>query len=520
MKLTRKDVLKLGVMGSAVAALPITGRAARSRVRMADRLEESQLPKPFQVPFAVSPPLYPVRTDATTDYYQVTTRAVQREIIPGKRTLIYGYNGITPGPTIRVRRGRRVVVRHINSLPDRHPYLGYECATSLHLHGNATLPAYDGWADDLIHPGYYKDYVYPNDQNERSLWYHDHAIHRTAQNSYMGLAGFYITDEELGLGLPTGRYDVPIVLQDKIFAKNGSLIYDDEGEDDLYGDVILVNGKPWPVMKVERRKYWFRFLNASLSRSYKLALSSGEPLIVGATDGGLMPAPQRTQSLRLGMAERYGILIDFANYKVGDQIVLRNLELDGNDEEFDSTRRIMRFDVVSDATDITNNSLPEVLNPDNETMLLQPSEAVRTRKWELGRKHGLWVINDKTWNPNRSDANPALGSAEIWEFENKSGGWFHPMHIHLVDHKILSREGGKVSRVLPYEIGPKDTAYVGEGETVRVIMRFGPFKGRFMMHCHNIVHEDHDMMTHFTVGDDYRDPASLAPPRPLPAPPL
>jgi spore coat protein A, manganese oxidase len=519
---SRREMLKLGLLGSAALVLPLE-RAARTAL-LADRIPESQLPPPFQVPFVRPPVLKPVRRDSTTDFYKATMKYAEVEILPGMRTGIFGYNGITPGPTIKATRGRRVVVRHINKLPARHPTLGYECTTSVHLHGNASHPQYDGWAPDITRPGQYKDYVYPNDQDERTLWYHDHGIHHTAQNAYMGCAAFYISTEGLNLPLPRGKYDVPLMIQDKIFAQDGSLIYDDTGEDgldhedSLFGDVILANGKPWPVMKVERRKYMFRILNASVSRGYNLALSSGEPFTVVSNDGGLMPVPQQTGSFRIGMAERYGVVIDFAKYKVGDKVVLENLDLPNN-PDFNSTREIMRFDVSSQPATLANNSVPSILNlgthPYNP-MNLTEADAVVTRDWRFERTGGQWTINGRTWDANRSDAKIKLNDVEIWRFTNGSGGWFHPVHVHLIDFKILDRNGRPP---YPYELGPKDVVYVGEGETVRVIARFGPRTGKYMMHCHNLVHEDHDMMTHFEVGDEGFDPMT-APAAPLPAPPL
>ena len=136
-------------------------------------------------------------------------------------------------------------------------------------------------------------------------------------------------------------------------------------------------------------------------------------------------------------------------------------------------------------------------------MLLREGDAVRTRKLEFERKNSSWTINGTTWDDvvnsgyTKVIANPREGDVEIWELENRSGGWFHPVHIHLVDFQILDRNGRPPH---PYEMGPKDVAYVGENETVRVLMRFGPHCGRYMVHCHNLVHEDDDMMIQFAVG--------------------
>ncbi|HKH10418.1 MAG TPA: multicopper oxidase domain-containing protein [Rubrobacter sp.] len=516
--LTRRQAIKLGLagglLGGAALLLPLE-RAAQTELTVKDRIPESRLPRPFTAPLKVPPVARPLRRTATTDFYEMTMlmRSVRILPEPFPKTPIFGYEGITPGPTIKATRGRRIVVRHINRLPRRHPYLGYPCTTSVHLHGNASEPQYDGWAEDVTNPGEFKDYVYPNEQDARTLWYHDHAIHHTSQNAYMGCAAFYLTDEDSELPLPKGRYDVPLVIQDKIFAKDGRMIFDDNGESSLFGDVVLVNGVPWPAMKVERRKYLFRILNASTSRGYNLALSSGEPLTVVGYDGGLGPAPQPVGSMRVGMAERYGVVIDFAEYEVGQQVILRNLGLDNN-QDFDSTRDIMRFDVASEARDLTNNAVPPVLNRStgaHNPMILEASDAKRTRDFRFERKNGLWTVNGETWEDGRVQANPGRDEVEIWRLTNNSGGWFHPVHIHLIDFKILDRNGGPPH---DYERGPKDVAYIGEGETVRVIARFGPKKGKYMMHCHNLVHEDHDMMVAFEAGVGGPDPMS-APAKPI-----
>lgn len=302
-----------------------------------------------------------------------------------------------------------------------------------------------------------------------------------------------------------------------MFAEDGSLLFDREEDDSLFGNVILVNGRPWPTMKVERRKYRFRLLNAGVARSFELYLSSGDPLTVIGTDGGLMPAPVQTESLRFGMAERYEVIIDFARYKIGDRVILQNLGLPNN-VDYPNTDVVMRFEVVSEATDRRSNSVPAILNPHDEAMRLRESQAVRTRDLRFERKGGEWTINGSTWDDvvksgfKEVVGNPGLGDVEIWRLTNKSGGWFHPVHIHLVDFKVLDRNG---KPPFSYERGPKDVVYVGEGETVKVIARYGPHRGRYMIHCHNLVHEDHDMMHQFEVGKGGPDPINAAPAKPL-----
>jgi spore coat protein A len=525
-KLNRRDMLKLGVLGTAATALPFERLATASGG--VSRIAASKLPKPFTVPFAVPPVAVPKpRTwDNGHDYYEISQEAARVEILPGYKSDLWAYNGIPGGPTIKVKRGRPAVVRQINNLPATHPTLGYESTTSTHLHGSGSLPQYDGYASDVTPPGEWKDYKYPNYQDARTLWYHDHGVHHTAENAYMGLAAMYIMTDDLeqSLPIPHGDYDIPLIIRDAMFDSSGNLTYDDNSHSGLYGDVILVNGRPWPIMKVERRKYRFRFLNASISRGYTFALSTGDPFTVIGTDGGLMQFPQQTTKFRQGMAERYEVVIDFAKYPIGQRVVLQNLGVK-NAVDFDGTGNVMAFDVVSEPTDLRGNAIPDLLNPNPPAMDLVPTNNMKTRRFEFIRTNGMWTVNGKTWHDVIDSkyeyvwANPGLGDTEIWEFVNTSGGWFHPIHVHLVDFKVLDRNG---TPPFNYELGPKDVVYVGENETVRVIAKFGPHQGKYMMHCHNLVHEDHDMMAQFQVGPPGTgdDPIWADPCQKLPAPEL
>jgi FtsP/CotA-like multicopper oxidase with cupredoxin domain len=190
-------------------------------------------------------------------------------------------------------------------------------------------------------------------------------------------------------------------------------------------------------MEVANRKYRFRVLNASISRSYKLALSTGDDLIVIGTDGGLMPAPVNTKDMRLATGERYDLIIDFSKYPIGTQVVLENLGLPNNDD-FNDTDKIMRFDVVRAETD--NSSVPSTLR---NIEFIPESLAVRTRNFTVQQRSSdkLWVINNNGWDRNRVDANPQLEDVEIWTFNNTANVSFHPMHLHLIDGRILDRNG-------------------------------------------------------------------------------
>ncbi|MGY1637497.1 multicopper oxidase family protein [Geodermatophilus sp. SYSU D00742] len=535
--ITRRDALKVGVLGTAALTLPfLPGALAAKR---ASELDESRLPRAYTTPFAPPPDLAPTGTvtvgGQVRPLYVLEQRQFSATILPRHRTTMWGYNGTFPGPTIRATRGTPIAVRQINRLPATHPTLRYEATTSTHLHGAPSLPQYDGYANDLMRPGQFKDYLYDNIEEERTIWYHDHAVHHTTENVYMGLAGLYVLRNPVDGQLPSGRYDVPLVISDAAFTRSGQLLFEDHSESGLAGDVILVNGRPWPLMQVERRQYRFRVLIASLGRAYRLQLSPAAPMTVVATDGGLVPEPQPVTTLTAGMAERYEIVIDFANYRIGQRVELRNLGVD-NAIDYDHTDKVMAFQVVAEASvpdaPIALPRIAEPSLPEKPLMQLEPADAVRTRQLRFERQGGEWTIDRRTWaDVERSQfrdvlADPQPGDVEVWELQNDSGGWFHPIHLHLVDFRILDRDGRPPE---PYERGPKDVVYLGENETVRIIARFGgaitpgpgqePVRrtGRYMIHCHNTSHEDHDMMSQFRVGADTPDNDPLGvPPQPLP----
>jgi FtsP/CotA-like multicopper oxidase with cupredoxin domain len=536
--LTRRDALKAGVLGTAALTLPfLPGPLAAKR---ASELPERAIPRPYTRPFTRPGELTPSGT-VTADgrvrpLYVMEQRPFEAQIIPGYRTTMWGYNGQFPGPTIRATRGTPIAVRQVNRLPEVHPALGYEAATSTHLHGAPSRPQYDGYANDLTRPGQFKDYLYDNVEEERTIWYHDHAVHHTTENVYMGLAGMYTVRNPVEGQLPSGPYDVPLIISDAAFTAAGQLLFDDHSQSGLAGDVILVNGVPWPLMPVERRRYRFRILVASLGRAYRLQLSPRAPMTVVATDGGLVPVARDVTTLSASMAERYDVVVDFSRFRIGQRVELRNLGVD-NAIDYDRTNQVMAFQVVSEPT--TPDAPVTLANPAEEVpsekplMQLTAADAVRTRRLRFERQGGEWTIDRKTWADVEASgfrnvlADPEPGDVELWELENRSGGWFHPVHVHLVDFKILDRNGRPPQ---PFELGPKDVVYVRENETVRIIARFGgslgagpdgePIRrtGRYMIHCHNTSHEDHDMMSQFRVGKDTADNDPLGDPaKDLPA---
>ena len=516
---SRRNLLRLAFAGAGIAA---TGPAL-ARTGLLDGTDgvarQDAIPgvvskdAPFSGPnvprfereLLVPPVLKPTSTTRATSTspavhtydleHRVSTQQILPETFPA--TEIWGYNGIFPGPTIKQQRnGARVVVRNKNSLPAGHPY-------SMHLHGSPSQPIFDGHPDDLTQPGASKTYKFPNSQEARTLWYHDHALHQTAEHVYKGLAGFYIHEpsaadrSKYGLdALPSGKYDVPLMIGDMQFRANGTVAYDDEGHDSLWGNVNVVNGRAWPKMTVDRTQYRFRMLVASVSRSYNFKLSNNAPITIIGTDAGLLPAPTPVTSYRHGMAERYDVVIDFSKYAPGTKITLLNTATDEP-----AMRQVLQFVVGSTA--VASRPIPDTLN---DVVFPQESASVRTRHFKFDRTNGQWAINGLTWNGSIA-ATPKVGTTEKWILETNSGGWFHPVHIHLVDFQILRRNDSK-NMVFPYEKGWKDVAYVGANETVEVLMTFHepeaidpsqPTLGKFVMHCHNLVHEDHDMMNQFEI---------------------
>jgi FtsP/CotA-like multicopper oxidase with cupredoxin domain len=524
---TRRDVLKLG----GLAALGVAGSTALPwgstvGAKVTSTLPPELMPRPFRTRFMRPPTLRRIRSfrdqdGVWVDTFSVTERTGRVQLAPGLTTTVFGYNGIAPGPTIKVMKGRRSIVRVRNHLPDVHPLFGTEMHTSVHLHGSASLPQFDGYASDVTPPGFFKDYQYPNAQHARTLWYHDHGVHTTAHNAYSGLyAQYHIHDDaEMDL-LPQGEFDVPLTVGDVLFRGDGRLMYEDRSHSGLMGDVIAVNGLPWPLMKVRRRVYRFRILVASTARSYRFTLDNGDPVTMVATDAGLMPQAVEVGQWRQSSGERYEFLIDFSKYRAGQRIVLRNLS-NPNNVEFEDTDKVMAFEVTDapvDKRDATWKRMPHFL-VNSHCMSLSEKQSLRTRVDRLHRSNGEWKIDNTSWHDvvdsdfQLLNANPGLGDIEIWDFVNNSGGWFHPAHIHMVDFKILTRNG---RAPFPYELGPKDTVYVGEGESVRVLAEFGPQRGRYMVHCHNLAHEDHDMMVQYAVGwkpgdPDPNDPILAAP---------
>src|SRR5918992_2908987 len=470
---SRRRFLKLGAMAGAGLVLPLgTLSIPLSRLAASTSVRSPSV-EPFKVPLPIPPTLKPVRRGADTDYYEMTQRAERQEILPGLKTEVWGYEGMFPGPTVEVRSGRNVQIRQWNELP---------VPVSTHLHGGKTPPESDGYPTDLIlpkghgsgsfahtvhsstkgHPHFFKDYRYPNEQRAATLWYHDHRMDFTGPQVYRGLAGLYLLRDEVedSLPLPRGEKEVPLVIADRTFREDGSLYYPSldpslMGEpgtlapaiNGMFGDTILVNGDPWPYLEVSNTLYRFRILNSSNARYYDLALDppppGGKSFVQVGSDGGLLEEPVAHDRILASPAERFDVVVDFSRYRLGQEVTLKNLEGEGR------TKDVMRFVVARRERE--ESTVPERLAP--ELDLPDPDEAEATRRFQFiagGAWGGMSTINFRVFDPERVDARPRLGSTEVWEFHSDQN---HPIHLHLVHFKVMSRNG---SRPAPWDVGWKD----------------------------------------------------------------
>jgi spore coat protein A len=501
---------------------------------MPEKIKLQKFVDVLPIPYTLSPQW----RNNICSYYEVTmkefSQKLHRDLGP---TRLWGYNGTYPGPTFDVMTNQTVFVKWINELPTKH-FLPVditihgaeitvpEVRTVVHLHG-ATTPAHsDGYPEawftrnfEQTGPLFEQEvYTYPNLDQSTTLWYHDHAVGITRLNNYAGLSGFYLIRDkhEQSLNLPKGKYEIPLVIQDRSFNPDGSLYYPPTPDPNdtrlpypsivtpFDADAILVNGKVWPYFEVEPRKYRFRFLNASNSRALTLKLASGQPFYQIGTDGGFLEKTEKINDFILLIAERLDVIIDFSQY-YGQTIILKNITKSASRETTD----VMQFRVTVPLKSTDSSSIPIYLRTLER---LSPSMAWRIRNLTILRvddKYGrhMPLLDGKMWI-DRISERIELGAVEIWRLINISTDT-HPIHLHLVDFQILARQPFDVSHFQkngnliftgppsppdPYEKGLKDTVRTPPGYVTSIIARFGPFTGRYVWHCHMLEHEDFEMM--------------------------
>ena len=499
-------------------------------------------------------PLYDVRM-------REFRQKLHRDLPP---TTLWGYNGMYPGPSFETRRGRPIAVRWRNQLPRAHmlqiaptihgaePPIP-EVRTVVHVHGLKVLPESDGYPEawftsEFAQTGPFFErqiYHYPNDQAATGLWYHDHALGITRLNLYTGLEGSYFIrdDGEDDLNLPKGAYEVPLMIQDRLLNPDGSLQYPVSDNSDpevplfwvpeFFGDTVLVNGKVWPYLEVEPRKYRFRMLNASNARFYHLTLnesrwdgdrlgSSGPEFIQIGSDGGFLPAPVRLTDLTIAPAERFDVVIDFSDAE-GKSFVLSNDAKapfpDGDDVV---PADVMLFKVARRLRGRDTSAVPSRLPA---APALNPASASKVRDLVLIENASVQdnpiegLISSHWMDPVTES--PRAGSTEIWRIINTTGD-AHPIHVHLVQFQILDRQpfdldrypgslvftGPRVQPPINERRAPKDMVQAFPGEVTRIIAKFDLPAGtradrgerfRYVLHCHILEHEDNDMMRPYDV---------------------
>ncbi len=478
--------------------------------------------------------IHPVETKKGQPYYELEmTEFYQNLHSDMPDTRVWGYGNSYPGPTIEAYKDNPIYVRWINKLPDKH-FLPIdktvhgamdnpEVRTVVHLHGLNVQPDSDGFPDDWFTPGESALYHYPNRQQATTLWYHDHAIGITRLNVFAGLSGLYLIRDkhEKHLNLPSGEYEIPLIIQDREFNDNGSLSYPAPTINGVqpsivpgfFGSYALVNGKVWPYLVVKPRKYRFRILNGSNSRNYTLRFSGAAGQILPAwnqigSDGGFLERPAKLGTLSLEPAERADVIIDFTGLE-NQTYTLMN---DSVPPFGTPLPEIMQFR-VSDIPVNDYSCLPLKLNN------IQPLPVKKTKQRnidiivgqdEYGRL--MFMLEDKLWT-DPVTIKTELGSVEVWNIINTAAA-AHPIHVHLIQFQVLNRQPYDVQRytttgtlkfigpaILPdeNERGWKDTITADPRHITRIIARFGDFTGIYPFHCHILEHEDHDMMRPYEV---------------------
>lgn len=467
-------------------------------------------------------------------------------------------NSDAVGPLrINAHYGKPILMRMYNCLPKNgRDNQGFGInQISPHLHNSHNPPTSDGGPLRFWDSGKWYDFWYPNvragfasthkngtdyigndgvsrhcngdwQETQSTLWFHDHRFDFTAPNVYKGLASFYTLfsddigldtgDENTGLNLPSGECDIPLLFADKVFDGNGQMFFDAFNIEGIVGDQQTVNFKIKPFLKVKPRLYRFRLLDGGPSRFYEFSLSNGAKMTRIANCGNLLPKAQTVSSIRLGVAERADIIIDFSKYAPGTVIYLENRLEQTNGKgptgkilPSSAKTQLLKFVVTNDSVQAPTRFASQQQWMDklmNQVMVPMPNRAankvVRKRTLSFDTKNGAWTVNGEFFNPSKISAYPVEGTAEEWTFTS-GGGWSHPVHIHHEEFQIISRNGGNpalddLSRKDVVRIGQAAQGTAGTG-SVTFYMQFRDWVGDYPVHCHNVVHEDHAMMIRFKI---------------------
>jgi FtsP/CotA-like multicopper oxidase with cupredoxin domain len=494
----RRDFLRAAAAGSLAgpSASTLLAACASRTARLADRVTAPFTP--LYVPAAVSP-----------ENLTLTARQVTAEIARGVSSPILTWGDGPVGPTIEARTGQRATIVMRNELDE---------PTIAHWHGLRPPESSDGHPRLQVGRGEHYAYDFLVREPAGLYWYHSHAHARTAPQVYLGLAGLFIVrdDAEEALRLPSGTRELALVLQDKRQAPDGRLVYGPVGHEMMEGflsDQPFVNGVRFPRIEVEAGRYRLRVLAAANARIFRLGLSSGAPLTLIGADAGLLQAPVELPWIDLGTGERADLLVDFSGLPPGTTVRLRSLEFPspggmgmgrgtmgrgrmmmGGQAQLPQGAELDLAEFVVTGAGLPSDPVPSRLARIDR---LDPASADRERVFRFDSRMMLHTINGRIFEMDRVDERVRFGATEIWRFIN-DGPFPHPVHMHAVHFQVLSRTGGR-ARVFPWERGWKDTVLVFPGEAVDVIMRFDGHRGLFLLHCHNLEHEDLGMMLNFQL---------------------
>ena len=487
----RREFMRLAAASSGSAAVGGSALLAACSARGAAAQSGASRSGPLYRPPTVSP-----------EGLRLTARHATAEIAPGVRSPILTWGDGPVGPTIEAHRGQRATITMMNQLQE---------PTIAHWHGLRPPEAADGHPRLQVGPG--GSYQYDFEVAERAglYWYHSHAHELTGPQVYFGLAGLFIVrdDAEAALGLPAGERELALVLQDKLQDGSGRLIYDPRGPqlmEGLLGDAPFVNGTRFPRVDVDSALYRLRLLGASNARIFRVGLSSGAPLVLIGGDAGLLDVPAEVPHVDIATGERADLLVDFSGIPAGTTIRLQSLAFPSPSRGMGMMGRgrmgaavpqgaaIDLLEFVVTRTVRERARLPTRLVPFER---LDPAAAERERVFQFDSMMMRHTINGRAFEMDRIDERVPFGALERWRFVN-TGPFPHPVHMHAVHFQVLSRTGGR-GRVLPWERGWKDTVLVLPGEDTEVITRFDSHRGRFLLHCHNLEHEDMGMMMNFAI---------------------
>jgi FtsP/CotA-like multicopper oxidase with cupredoxin domain len=456
----RRQVVQFAA--ASAAALAVGGAAAPALVTAqgGGGGKATATRSPLRIPPAASP----------LSNFALTAAPATVDLGGGPSSSVLAYNTSFPGPTFRAKKGDSASIQLTNGLTE---------ATTVHWHGMVVPTAADGQPQNPVAPGASYLYQFPIAQRAALNWYHPHPHMLTGKQVCLGLAGAFIVNdaEEGALGLPSGAYEVPLIVRDANFDGAGNLVYNPTSSGFL-AKQPLVNGTRDPYLNVDTALYRFRVLNGASARLFTLALSTGAAFTLIGNDGGLLATPTPVAQIEVSPGERLDLLVDFRGLAVGQAVLLQDRNAGWDLLEFRVTGKVTDTYTVPS----TLSTIAKLANP------------VTTRDFSFD---GMTRVNGKEYDLNRIDFQVPFGQTERWRFKT-GGNAPHPVHVHGASFQVQARSGGR-GVLFPWEGGWKDTVLLNDRETVDVLIRFDGSRGRYLLHCHKLEHEDQGMMANFEV---------------------